>query len=158
MASLRLPNTPSGSLLSRTPQHLCSWEVPGFPMLNMSHARERCCLYCGLAHSSRLFRAFGESPVLCSYPSCSNGYALLIKEYSFIFAGLCGLRCGWKFHGVFPMQEAQYFLWVLSFSPCYYCPGQVTFGPWRDDPIVIGYPWLLWHKPHFNWSTNTVLV
>lgn len=30
--------------------------------------------------------------------------------------------------------------------------------PWTgDNPIVLGYPWLLRHKPHFNWSTNTVL-
>ncbi len=111
-------------------------------------------LYCGFSRYIQVACSELLGKALSSAVSCSNGYPLLIKDYSFnqyhFFAGLCGLRCGWKFHGLFPRQEAQYSLWVPSFSPGYYCPGQVTFGPWRDNPIVLGYPWLLRHKPHIN--------
>lgn len=117
--SISLKNTP-------TPLQLKSTGIPSAE--HESHVRERCCLYCGLSGHFQVACSELLGKALSSAVSCSNGYPLLIKDYSFnqyhFFSGLCGLRCGSKFHGNFPRQEAQYFLWVPSFSPGYYCPGQ----------------------------------
>ncbi len=75
-----------------------------------------------VACSELLGKALSSAVTLVALTATLYWLRIICSINTTFFSGLCGLSCGWKFHGVFPMQEAQYSLWVLSFSPGYYCP------------------------------------